>query len=135
MADEARADESSAPIAPARADDSLLRDDLVTDRALRDQDADRLDHGPIARRVLDLVTVSDPPVNVALFGAWGAGKSSFATLLEREIKDRELDIRIVNYNAWTFTGESLQRNFISHAAKALGVDPRSKQGRLYHQGL
>lgn len=120
---------------PAARDDSLLRDDLITDRALTEKDPDRLDHGPIARRVLDLVTVSDPPVNVALFGAWGAGKSSFATLLQREITDRELDIRIVNYNAWTFTGESLQRNFISHAARALGVDPKTKEGRLYHQGL
>jgi hypothetical protein len=51
------------------ADVALIRDDLVTDRALTAQDPDRLNHGPIAERVLDLVTVSDPPVNVALFGA------------------------------------------------------------------
>lgn len=121
---------------PATApDEALLRDDLVTDRALTENDPDRLNHAPIAARVLDLVTVSDPPVNVALFGAWGSGKSSFSALLDREIKDRGFDIRIVNYNAWTFTGESLQRNFISHAAAALGVDPDSKKGRRYHRGL
>src|SRR6266542_1699811 len=95
---------------------SLVRDDLVTDRALTEHDQDRLNHGPIAARVLDLVTVSDPPVNVALFGAWGSGKSSFSALLGREIEQRGFDIRIVYYNAWTFTGESLERNFISHTA-------------------
>lgn len=116
-------------------DVALIRDDLVTDRALTAQDPDRLNHGPIAERVLDLVTVSDPPVNVALFGAWGSGKSSFSALLERGIKARRLEIRIVNYNAWTFTGESLERNFISHAATALKVDPDTKEGRRYHRGL
>lgn len=118
------------------ADDlALIRDDLVTDRALTAQDPDRLNHGPIAERVLDLVTVSDPPVNVALFGAWGSGKSSFSALLERGIKGRGLEMRIVNYNAWTFTGESLERNFISHAATALKVEPDTKEGRRYHRGL
>ncbi len=115
--------------------DPLVRDDLITDRALTANDPDRLNHGPIAERVLDLVTVSDPPINVALFGAWGSGKSSFSALLARGIEKRGLDIRIVNYNAWTFTGESLQRNFISHTAKALDVDPKTKEGRLYYQGL
>ena len=114
---------------------ALLRDDLVTDRALTAQDPDRLNHGAIAERVLDLVTVSDPPVNVALFGAWGSGKSSFSALLERGRKRRGLEMRIVNYNAWTFTGESLERNFISHAATALKVNPDTKEGRRYHRGL
>jgi hypothetical protein len=119
-----------------RLDDyALISDDLVTDRALTAQDPDRLNHGPIAERVLDLVTVSDPPVNVALFGAWGSGKSSFSALLDRGIKRRGLEMRIINYNAWTFTGESLERNFISHTATALKIDPESKEGRRYHRGL
>jgi hypothetical protein len=117
------------------AGDPLVRDDLVTDRALTAEDPDRLNHEPIAERVLDLVTVSDPPVNVALFGAWGSGKSSFSALLGRGIEKRGLDIRIVNYNAWTFIGESLERNFISHTASVLEVDPNTKEGRRYHQGL
>jgi hypothetical protein len=115
----------------------LVRDDLIEDRALRESDADTLDHGPIAARVADLVTVSDKPLNVALFGAWGSGKSSFAKLLEVALKGKKNAPRLVRYNAWTFEGESFQRNFISSIATDLDMteDSGNPDYIQFHSGL
>ena len=109
--------------------------DLIVDRALGPHDPDALEHQPIADRVADLVTVTEPPINIALFGAWGSGKSSFARLLDGALKSRRPKARLVVYDAWTFEGESLQRNFISAAANALALPADDDKYRDFHGGL
>ena len=114
----------------------LLAEDLVTDRALEEHDRDALTHEPIAARLAELVTHAEPPVNIALFGPWGAGKTSVAELLRRELDGHDpRDVGFVTYNAWQFGGESLQRNFISHAANELGFPPSDPKTRRFHRGL
>ncbi len=116
----------------ARAAPRLLADDLVTDRALIKGDRDTLGHEQIAARVAELIEASPTPTNVALFGPWGAGKSSFANLLDRELEKRG-KAKLVVYGAWTFAGESLQRNLISTAAIQLNLD--AKNYPKFHTGL
>jgi hypothetical protein len=114
----------------------LTRDDLIDDRALREEDADALGHGPIAERVAELVTQADTPLNVALFGAWGSGKSSFANLLDRALRSAPKSPRLVRYNAWTFEGESFQRNFVSSVATELDVREEDDRDYIqFHSGL
>lgn len=118
----------------------LSSDDLIVDRALEAEDRDALDHLPVAERVAELVATSATPMNVALFGAWGSGKSSFAQLLRTALK-KHPKVELVTYNAWTFEGESLQRSFISSVANSLGFKERNDQGNLqkenvqFHSGL
>ena len=114
----------------------LSSEDLIPDRALRlAEDKDLLGHKAIAGRVAELVTSVDPPVNVALFGPWGSGKTSFGTLLDEQIKECDGHTKFIHYDAWRFKGEPLQRNFISHAATALGRERGTDAGRPFHEGL
>ena len=113
----------------------LTADDLITDRALTLNDPDQLEHAPIAGRVAELIASSEPPVNIALFGPWGSGKSSFAQSLNRELPNQLVATRLVTYDAWTFAGESFQRNFISQAATKLDFMPDTDEGRPFHSGL
>jgi hypothetical protein len=113
----------------------LTQDDLIIDRALEAQDQDTLDHQPIADRVAELVATSETPLNVALFGVWGSGKSSFARLLEKSL-ERYRGVKLVTYNAWTFEGESLQRSFISSVASSLGMQENDNKDYIqFHSGL
>lgn len=113
----------------------LSQDDLIVDRALVQNDEDTLDHQPIADRVAELVANSETPLNVALFGAWGSGKSSFARLLTNSL-NRYPSAKLVTYNAWTFEGESLQRNFISSVATSLGIREQDNKDYIkFHSGL
>jgi hypothetical protein len=113
----------------------LTADDLIVDQALQDLQDDRLNHVEIAARVADLVSVAETPANVALFAPWGAGKSSFGGLLDAELKRRRADAKVITYNAWTYGGESLQRNFIASAARGLGLEPDTDQGQPFFGGL
>jgi hypothetical protein len=120
--------------APARG--RLSEQDLIPDQALRPDDQDAFNHEAIAVALADLVVTADAPLNVALFGRWGSGKSSLYELLRREVKknDPKEKVALVRYDAWKYGGESLQRNFISFAATALGFDDADKD-REFHRGL
>jgi hypothetical protein len=126
----------SEPEASPHHDHGELRpEDLIVDRALQAADRDALDHRPVADRVAELVATSETPLNVALFGAWGSGKSSFAHLIEDSL-ERYPGVKLVTYNAWTFEGESLQRSFISGVATVLGmIEEGSKDYIQFHSGL
>jgi hypothetical protein len=121
--------------APDANDVLLTPADLIVDQALGPDDPDTLEHRPIAERVADLVSVSTTPLNIALFGAWGSGKSSFAQLLRECLNNRYPKSKLVTYNAWTFEGESLERSFISGAATQLDMGEGETRNIEFHGGL
>lgn len=100
----------------------LTADDIVADAALMAIEDDRFDHQAVAAAVGDLVCSAKPPVNIALFGPWGSGKSSFYALMQERLASRQTKVRVVQYDAWKYGGESLKRNFITSLAKSLGYD-------------
>jgi hypothetical protein len=113
----------------------LVRDDIVPDSALQvgDERPDRFDHQAIADRVCDLVCVTDPPINIALFGPWGSGKSSFYALLKQKLKGQDSSIQVARYDAWKYGGESLKRNFITSVAHDLGFENEREFDEELHQ--
>jgi hypothetical protein len=113
---------------------SLQARDLIPDRALKADDQDHFDHQQIAARLADLIRNGEPPLNIALFGPWGSGKSSVAGLLEQELRGSD-DVRLVRYDAWKYGGEALKRNFIAHTAQELRLDERDPRYREFHRGL
>lgn len=124
------------PQQPAEAANGhLSANDLIIDRALQAEDTDALGHRPVADRVAELVATSATPLNVALFGAWGSGKSSFAQLLRTSL-EKAPKVKLVTYNAWTFEGESLQRSFISSVATSLEMSEEDNVDYVqFHSGL
>lgn len=121
------------PPTPTEAHDLLSDADLVPDRALTSQDLDAFGHTQIARQVAALVQRAGGRANVALFGPWGSGKSSMCSLIAEELP---ADVRLVRYDAWKFGGDSLRRNFISHAASELGLHEDDDDAyRQFHRGL
>lgn len=114
----------------------LLPQDLIPDRSLQDGDSDAFNHEAIAGRVAEIVLTAPTPTNIALFGAWGSGKSSMFELLRRVLKSRgDHPVALVRYDAWKYGGASLKKNFISHAATELGFGDDHASNRQYHRGL
>jgi hypothetical protein len=105
-------------------------DDLVPDAALSGDDIDRFDHDAIAMRVAELACAARPPVNIALFGPWGSGKSSVYRTLKEQIKQQDPKAAVVRYDAWKYGGQALKRNFISSLTKELDLGGRGTSTEL-----
>ncbi|WP_167772844.1 KAP family P-loop NTPase fold protein [Ramlibacter humi] len=64
---------------------------------------DALDRAALTKAVADLLTTRTDkhPLAMALFGAWGAGKSSFIDFVKKEVASRtEAPFRFAEFNAW-----------------------------------
>src|SRR4051812_24242994 len=91
----------------------VLEGDLVTDQSLQDG-ADEFHHAAIAKAVGDLTLSSAAPANIALFGPWGSGKSTFYFLMKRRIEQQDTHVEVIPYDAWKFGGRTLKVNFLQH---------------------
>ena len=86
---------------PARQiEQNAIASELSTDRAVTKPAEDRLG---FARHVRGLSrylrnTATQPPVTLAITGAWGSGKTSFMNLLRSDLEERGLST--VWFNAW-----------------------------------
>lgn len=113
----------------------LTAADLITDQAVEQRDDDALDYMAFVQELALLVARADCPVNIALFGPWGSGKSTVGNLLRAEIASNARRDRVampfVRYDAWRFAGLSLQRSFISEAAEELGINRERYHRSLY----
>jgi hypothetical protein len=80
--------------------DPSIADEAATDRPIGLYDVDALQFAPIARGLLMFIRNprTEPPVTIAVTGAWGSGKTSLMTILCDLL--REHDARPVWFNAW-----------------------------------
>ncbi|MEX2556385.1 MAG: P-loop NTPase fold protein [Actinomycetota bacterium] len=113
---------------------TLSSADLISNRALKESDADDFGYAAISGRVAESILALDPPLTIGLFGPWGSGKSSMYELLRRDFASLDRSTRLVSYDASTYGGEALQRNFISHIASQLEYKDAKKDSR-FHGGL
>lgn len=104
--------------------------DLIEDREVADFDSDRLAHADLANQLATLGTQVQTPSNVALYGAWGSGKSGIANLLRERLK-RNSRIEFARFDAFKYAENPLRRNFISAVATELGVSDRKFHADLY----
>lgn len=101
--------------------------DLIADNRLAREAPDLLEHDAIARGVAEIAWSAGAPVNIALFGAWGSGKSSVYSMIERHLKRiAPRKVRIARYDAWKYGGWELKRNFINSLAHELGLADKSE---------
>lgn len=97
--------------------------DLIPDNRLLPGEADLLEHEAIAKGVAEIALTAMTPVNIALFGAWGSGKSSIYTMVKKHLDEiTSKRVRTVRYDAWKYGGKELKRNFLGSLAKDLELD-------------
>jgi hypothetical protein len=105
-------------------------DDLISDAELGPTDSDEFGHTAIVDSLADIIEKRDKdrPVNVALYGPWGSGKSSIAAMLARRYEARD-DIEFVRFDAFKYAQQSLRRHFLVEMARVLRPS-RTRSGGL-----
>lgn len=106
---------------------------LLTGAAIGLPQDDRLDHVAIASALASAIRDSpaSEPLGIALYAAWGQGKSTIGELLRRSL-DSELDSGqyvFVRIDAWKYAHEGerqpLRRHFLIAAYEAAGLKKRA----------
>ena len=105
--------------------------ELIPDAAIQNVEDDRLGLDAVAGVVVDLASRVITPATIAVFGAWGSGKTSLGHLIRRRLEDPDgpIDATYVYFNAWKYSEAPLRRHFLTRAAQALGA------GKGYSRGL
>lgn len=106
--------------------------ELIDDRAITEQSADRLNHHQIALQLHRLIRGAKTPANIALYGRWGAGKTSLSNLLREECK-ADGGLNFVRFDAFKWVETPLRRHFLSQVARELGIKGRQFGSGLYEQ--
>jgi hypothetical protein len=116
----------------------LTADDLVPDEPLRGagknpiaDSQDLLHHRIIARKVAELATSANGKANIALFGPWGSGKSSFNELLKEELTVSDPKARHITFDAWKNAGDGFRTNFLSELARQIPDSDRKVSDQLF----
>lgn len=107
----------------------------IDDRALEARSDDRLHLGAVADELATLVCAQRTPLNVAVFGPWGSGKSSLAKLLQEALAKGTEATKFVPMDAWKYTEDSFRRQFIMESAKQLDLDPEKYRKKLYEKSM
>jgi predicted KAP-like P-loop ATPase len=94
--------------------DSLLPE-LIDDRAVQSDDEDEFGHTDFVEELSSLVLGVTPPASVALFGAWGSGKSGISNLLRSRLK-AEPGVKYAHFDAFKYAEAPLRRKFLSQIA-------------------
>ena len=115
----------------------LTKADLIPDSRLGDiadkallKSSDTLNHAAIAEQIAALVRTADGYENIAVFGAWGTGKSSLFDLVERELVS-DKGVMTVQFDAWSNAGAEFRINFLSRIGQKLKVRSSAIAELLY----
>jgi KAP family P-loop domain len=80
----------------------------------------------------DLCEKTTVPANVALFGAWGSGKSSLANLLELEFaRDGHKAVAFARFDAFKYAEIPLRRHLLTQVANQFAIDGDQYGAELY----
>jgi hypothetical protein len=104
-------------------------DDLIRDEPLAriaagriTAELDSLHHRATAARVAEVLDQATNGLNIALFGPWGSGKTSFYDLVEEELAEGKSKPLVVRFDAWANAGAGFRANFLRVLAARIGVD-------------
>ena len=104
---------------PRRRVEAHREPELIPDAAIRVPRDDQLSLEAVVDTVAGLVAKVETPATIAVFGAWGSGKTSLGRLLDQRYEDSKT-IRFVYFNAWKYAETPLRRHFLSSAGRSLG---------------
>lgn len=100
---------------------------------------DLLQHAPLARALAKAIrdTPRDESIGIALYGAWGQGKSMIGGLVETELSDVEFaggqKVVFVRIDAWKYAHEGdrqpLRRHYLLRAYESAGLKEEAERLR------
>jgi KAP family P-loop domain/CHAT domain len=109
----------------------MLVSSELTERPVEQRSEDRLGMQPYAEKLAGLVMRSAFPLTVGIYGPWGAGKTSFANLLVKELGRQPgwEELNFIDFTAWPYiTSTAIWQALVEKIArKVYGQEKASGQ--------
>lgn len=108
------------------------------DEPVSSVEQDRFEHRHFAEALKYVICNGEAPLNIALYGKWGVGKSSVLEFFRTEIyKDRDFNKKFVfvNIDVWKLSPHILKQEFLEALNLKLGkpIAHEEIEDRLWHQ--
>lgn len=124
------ADNSQTPETPKLG--PVTADELVDDRALESTTDDRFRLTDFVEELAERVRVTPTPANIALYGAWGSGKTSLGNLLQATFKSDKA-VAFGRFDAFKFAEVPLRRHFLASVATWFEIKKPAYSDDLYRE--
>jgi len=109
---------------------------MLTDNEIRRITEDSLQFKAFAQTLEEIITTSETPITVGVYGAWGSGKTSLMRMTQDILEDRD-KIKTVWFDAWKFDKTYDLRVALTHAIlrkmkddKSISPTLKDKVGKL-----
>lgn len=88
---------------------------LLEDNPIEAEDMDKFGHSIFVSTLFELIQDTEKSCNIALFGKWGAGKTSIINMLFNRIKNNKTVSRTTKcfyFDTWKYSDESIMTEFL-----------------------
>ncbi len=109
-----------------------MKINYIPDKEINLENSDLLGAKPYVETLTEIISKSNTPFTIGLFGGWGVGKSSIIkTIKEKFNDDPKSGIEIFTYDAWKYLNDSFRRTFLLNFLEYFSLDTKEIKSRFY----
>jgi len=103
------------------------------DEPITDSKHDVFDHKYFVNVLIYIMTNCATPINIALYGKWGVGKSTILNLFDERIKQEKEKFKLAIIDVWKLSPQLLRQEFLEDLNRNLKSIPEEKiESDLWH---
>lgn len=100
-----------------------MKINYIPDKEINLEKNDLLGAKPYVDTLSEIISNSQTPFTIGLFGGWGVGKSSIIKTIEDKFNnDNKSNVAIFTYDAWKYSNDSFRRTFLFELKEFFKLD-------------
>lgn len=109
-----------------------MKINYIPDKEINLDENDLLGAKPYAETLSEIISHSNTPFTIGLFGGWGVGKSSIIKTIEDKFNnDTKSDVAVFTYDAWKYSNDSFRRTFLFELKEFFKLDVSDSFNSFY----
>lgn len=104
----------------------------IPDKEINLEKNDSLGSEPYVTTLLDIISKTNTPFTIGLFGGWGIGKSSIIKTIQNKLNnDKKSKVAVFTYDAWKYSNDSFRRTFLYELKEFFNLETKDLFDSFY----